>query len=775
MTSREIFIRRLLDTFKVEAAEGLANIAANLIALEREQSESRITEILEVTYRDAHSLKGAARAVNRTEIETIFQSLEGVFAALKNKKIAFGSRLFDLLHHALDTLTCLLSESPEMLTDDQKNQVSDLVLNLTLAESGEIEEALFLKPTPVEPPPAKVNIVPEPVLVEIPAEVPKPSLKAIPTTVKSDPTIRVSSEKLEKVLYHSEEMLPMKQTLAHFDESLKSSIHLLNEWFRESSDIFSIIGDMQHLLDQPLSAESAENIDEYKLKRVFRFLEFSSSLTKKIEKDLVNLHNALEQESTEAGSKIESLLDEVKTLLAVPFSTIMNGFPKTVRDISKGLGKEVDLYIAGSEMEIDRRILEEITSPLMHLLRNSIDHGIEKPQTRTQNHKPEKGTIRITVERIENSRIEITFSDDGAGVDLERVKQKYIQNEGVSVADTDLIKEETLLDYLFKSGVTTSEMITDLSGRGLGLSIVKEKIEQSGGTISVKTVKGEGTEFKIQVPLSLVTFRGVYIRVDSQIFMLPISRIERVLQVDKSEIKTVGEKATIPYSGKFIPLIYLSDILKIPFQETTETYLPVIVSFFQGKHIGFVVDEILNEEIAQLKKFNNQLKRVPNIEGATISGSGKIVPILHVADLFKSAQKDTVRSLNENASKEKEKPAVLVVEDSITSRMLLKNILESSGYQVTTAIDGSEGFFKLKEGAFNIVISDVEMPIMNGFEMTAKIRSDPALVDMPVVLVTSLSNREDQEHGIAVGANAYIIKSSFDQSNLLEIIGRLIH
>ena len=247
------------------------------------------------------------------------------------------------------------------------------------------------------------------------------------------------------------------------------------------------------------------------------------------------------------------------------------------------------------------------------------------------------------------------------------------------------------------------------------------------------------------------------------------------MRIKKDKVKTVENKATIPFDGKVIPFVNLSDILEIPSKIFDPDHIPVLVFGSNNKQIGFRIDEILNEQEVLVKNFNKHLVRVRNISGATILGSGKVVPILNISDLLKSALKDTapVISPEETYAEEKEK-TILVVEDSITSRMLLRNILETAGYKVITAIDGVDGFTKLNKGMFNAVVSDVDMPRMNGFDLTVKIRSDKTLSEMPIVLVTALSKKEDRERGIEVGANAYIVKSSFDQSNLLEILERLI-
>ncbi len=772
MNNREEFLKKIRATFKIEATEGIANITSNLIELEKKPPEAKQAQLIEAIFREAHSLKGAARAVNITEIETICQAMESVFSALKNKTIALDSRLFDLFHLTVNTLSNILEVADQEIPETLKGRVTTLSINLLKVEAGEINEVEL--PEPASPPEAQPFTINDgkhpddklpqqlqqdhhqqpqqahryqPTDQPQKAEASRKTIQVSPA-VKHDETIRISVEKLDNLLFQSEEMLALKQTFDHVGEGLRATVKKLNSWSYEASEVSLKMED---------------------------YVEWTSSLVKTVEADLEKLRKFSMMEAYNSGAKIESLLDEVKKMISVPVSTILDVFPKAARDMSKDKGKEVSVAIRGEEIEVDRRILEEIRNPLMHLLRNCVDHGIEKPQIRKQKNKPEKGLIQLIIDRMENNMVEITIADDGAGIDMDKLMKRYLKQEKIPASEASGIKEQTLLNYIFKSGISTSDMITDLSGRGLGLAIVQEKIEQLGGSVSVKTTAGKGTEFRIQIPLALVTFRGVRVLLGEREYIVPTSKIDRVLRLDKSAVKTVENKETIPYNGEVISLVHLSDLLEMPFKESEGTHILALVFCSLDEPIGFAVDEILDEEVVLVKKFNNQLKRVRNVAGATVLGSGKVIPILNVSDLLKSAVKETSQRVREKRTeKEKEMNTILVVEDSITSRMLLKNILETAGYKVSTAIDGVEGYTKLKEEPFDLIVSDVDMPRMNGFDMTAKIRSDKALAELPIVLVTSLSKKEDRERGMEVGANAYIVKSSFDQSNLLEVVERLL-
>jgi two-component system chemotaxis sensor kinase CheA len=343
------------------------------------------------------------------------------------------------------------------------------------------------------------------------------------------------------------------------------------------------------------------------------------------------------------------------------------------------------------------------------------------------------------------------------------------------------LTDRELLPYIFHSGVSTSPIITEISGRGLGLAIVREKVEKFGGTISLETAPDAGTGIRIVIPLTVATFRGILVRVGGQVFVVPTMHVERAVRLRREEIKTVENRETMHFNGHAVSLARLAHILELlPGKKAAEAadLLPAVVLNAGGTTIAFLVDEVLGEQEVLLKGLGRQLSRVRNVAGATVLGSGGLAPVLNVPDLLKSAVKfSAASSLMEAAAGTGEavagKRSVMVVEDSITTRTLLRNILEAVGYDVVTAVDGLDALTKLKAAEFDIVVSDVDMPRMNGFDLTARIRADRKLGELPVVLVTALESREDRERGIDAGANAYIVKSGFDQGNLLEVIKRL--
>jgi two-component system chemotaxis sensor kinase CheA len=517
-----------------------------------------------------------------------------------------------------------------------------------------------------------------------------------------------------------------------------------------------------------------------------------------LEAKVRSLREIFEQDQRSLRHMVDDHLEAMKQVLMLPVSTMVQIFPKMVRDLAREQGKEVSLDLRGTEIEIDKRILEELKDPLIHLVRNCVDHGIEKPEKRLSEGKSRGGTLTVTFNAKDSRQVEILISDDGGGIDLEKVRAAA-EREGLLTAEAaDKLDAQATLALIFQSGLTTSEIITDLSGRGLGLAIVREKAEKLGGSVTVETHPGTGTTFRLLVPLTLATFRGILVKAYQQVFVLPSAHVERALRMNLNEIKTIENHETIRLDGQILSLVKLGEILeltqhnneagggegfgrqrkdkKATVKEAAPTgHVPVLILVSAGERLAVQVDEVLAEEEVLVKGLGRQLRRVRNIVGVTVLGGGAVVPVLNVADLMNSALRPgTVFGTPALEKASVHTNRVLVAEDSITARTLLKNILETGGYQVTTAVDGADAFTQLRSGEFDLLVSDVDMPRMSGFELTTKIREDKKLAELPVILVTALESRPDRERGIEVGANAYIIKSSFDQSNLLEVIERLL-
>lgn len=765
-TKDDNFLKRLLATFTVEAREHIQAIAAGLVELEKAPTEEGRIRLLDTIFRSAHSLKGAARTVNATDIEALCQSLENVFAALKRGEMTLSLELFDLLHQVVEALGALLQFVDAEPTALPKPRVTGLI------ESLQTVLTQNLSPKPRELPEKPMEV-----LAAAPVEVARTSSED-----KRDiaDTVRVSTAKLDAVLLQAEELLSAKLAATQHATKLRQLQAQPSAWKKTWAKLRPDV----RTIRQSLESKKNGNGDlpaRPQLLRLVEFLEWSQDFVASLETELIDLAKTAERDQRSVGGMVDNLLDEMKKVVMQPFSTLLDVFPRFVRELSRDQGKNVELVIRGGDIEIDRRILEEMKDPLIHLVRNCLDHGIEAPAGRAQKGKPPRGTLTLGIAPRNGSNVELLITDDGAGIDAGRVKATAVKLGLLSVEKAAALSDKEALFLIFQSGISTSPIITDISGRGLGLAIVKEKVEKLNGALSIETEPGQGSTFRIILPLTLARFRGIIVRVDEQVFVLPTSNVERVARVKKEDIQTVENRETIALNGEALSLVQLAEALALP-QKTAANGQPdgqpVIVLAAANQRIAFVVDEVLNEQEVLVKTLGKQLVRVRNFAGATVLGSGKVAPILHVPDLMRSAvrasETGTRASTPSAQTVEAKKQSVLVAEDSITSRTLLKNILEAAGYQVETSVDGIDALTKLRSGTFDLVVSDVDMPRMNGFGLTVKIRADKKLAELPVVLVTALESREDREHGIDVGADAYLVKSSFNQSNLLEIIRRLI-
>jgi two-component system, chemotaxis family, sensor kinase CheA len=761
-------LKRLMAIFRSEADEHLRAMSSGLLALEKAQAPDRRADIVEAIFRDAHSLKGAARAVNLTPIESVCQPLESVFAALKNGGLDLSQSLFDLLHEAVNTLGRLLAvEAPGV---HQQSSVSVLTRRLDEASRGEMVAPAVL----AEPAASGVAHMPP----------------ATPGAVTE--TVRISTAKLDTVMRQVEELLVPRLAATQRASELRATTAALAVWKKRRLDIQPALRTVEHALSP--AAQETRRIDgrdstanrstagRREFARLFEYLDAEQLHMKVLEERLVSLSQSAEHDRRVLAGMTEGLLHDVKEMQLLPFASLLEILPHYARELAREQGKDVELVIQGGDIEIDRRILEAMKDPLIHLLRNGIDHGIEKPAIRESRHKSLRGKITLAISQKDGGYAEVLVADDGAGIDVASVKAAA-DRVGSSSAINEERTGEDVLALIFASGVSTSPFITDVSGRGLGLAIVREKVEGLGGSIGVESQHGVGTAFRIVLPLMLANFRGVVVRAGGQLFVIPAVNVERVMSVACRDVLTVENRETISLDGQAVAMVRLSDVLALPRSREVSPQADAMEAAVLGQggaRIAFCIEEIIGEQEVLVKALGPQLVRVRNIAGASVLGTGQVVPVLNVSDLLKSAAKHVAPpalpddQLTTGKPGRVDKPSILVVEDSITSRSLLTGILESAGYRVTAAVDGIDGYTTLKTGAFDLVVSDVEMPRMDGFDLTVKLRADKKLAQLPVVLVTALESREHRERGIDAGANAYIVKSSFDQSNLLEVIRRLL-
>jgi two-component system chemotaxis sensor kinase CheA len=760
------FLRKLQAAFQGEAEEHLQVISAGLLELEKQADAERGEEIVASIYREFHSLKGAARAVNASEIEEICQSSETVLSAWKRAATAPAPAQFDPLHDAINMISRMLLVADGKSTEPPRTEITALLSRIA-ALDGDVQ------PPPRVPAVAPVESMQRELSKRSSRKPPAPALQ--PSRPFIPETLRISAGKLDALLLQAEELLTLKLTMAQCATDLRQALADLRKWERDCGNLAPELRSFQDSLKTSAArSPSAERIIEY-LDREQAYLH---GLTERI----TALVKSSDHDHRSSAGMIDSLLEDAKKLLMLPLVSLLESFPKLVRDLSRDQGKEVDLLIHGGNIEIDRRILAEMKDPLVHLLRNCVDHGIETPTQRLQGGKPPRAKIELTAAELDGNKVEIVIADDGAGMSPDEIRSAAVRHGVISEEDSRKLEVKDALLLVFRADVSTSPAVTEISGRGLGLAIVKEKVEKLGGTISLDTALGKGTSFRLVLPLTLATFRGILVQVAGQVLVVPTATVARVVRVNREDRKTVENMETIELDGQAMSFVRMAEALGLDgaAQEQEPASMPAVVLGSAENRIAFGVDGILDEQEVLVKPFAKPLVRVRNIAAATILGSGKAVPILNVSDLLKSATRQDLPRPSRAASTEPKasvaavRKSILVVEDSITARMLVKNILESAGYAVKTAVDGLDAITLLRTEPFDAVVSDVEMPRMDGFDLTARVRADKKLSDLPVVLVTARASQEDREHGAEVGADAYIVKSSFDQSNLLEVVRRLV-
>lgn len=763
------FMRKLLLTFKSEAEEHLKAISNGLLALEKKPSSEEHQRLLETIFREAHSLKGASRAVNLDEIQDLCQTIEHIFAAWKKHDIAESVILFDTLHQALDMMSQIIGAPTKEARQSLASQVLDLTQKLLL----------LLNPASVS------TTASAPSQAPLPKEN-SPSDKEIHNTVDrkitdkqdtvapfgGEKTVRVSISKLDHLLQEVEEMLNLKLSTNQQASSLKDLQMLLDKWKKNASKL----GVSSETFQKAIEQNNLSAISQYS-KKLINYFNSEAVFIKSIQEDINQAAKLADQEVRFVSSMVDNLLEDTKQALMQPFSTIFESFPRMVRDLSHSLEKKVTLECFGEDIEVDKRLLEELKDPLIHLIRNSIDHGIETPDQRKAKSKPPEGKITIHISQISGNKIELIFSDDGRGINMNKIKECGIKKGILTSAEASQIDEKELLKLLVQSEISTKEIVTELSGRGLGLSIIQEKIEKLHGHLSIENHEGAGVTFKMILPTTLATFRGVHVEVSGRQFMLPTHHVLRVVKAKRTEIKHIENKHVIAIDDRILPLVHLGNLLNIPAsvenrdQEEVLTLTLMIVKASE-KMIALEVDKVYGEKDILVKGLGKLLAHVKYVTAATITEWGKVIPILNPQDLIKSAMKGYRETIAQPS--ERIKPTILLCEDSITSRMLLYNVLESSGYQVKSAIDGEEGLFIFEHEKIDLVLTDIEMPRMDGLTLTQKIRAMEKGRDIPIILCTSRESQEDKERGIKAGANAYLEKSSFTQSSLLDVIHQLL-
>ncbi len=594
------------------------------------------------------------------------------------------------------------------------------------------------------------------------------NLLAAPKTIANKPvavkpantdSVRVNVQRLDTLLAQSGELTISRIKL---ETRAKSVSHLLSR-LQNARKTWRSARAMRNRL-----AKNAQTPD---LQAFLGFFDRNEDRFHLMIENLEQLVSDLTEDTAQLRSVNVILENEVLAVRLLPASNLFPNLERLVRDLGQSLGKRAKFETSGGEIGLDRKILDGLRDPLMHMIRNALDHGLETPEARKTSGKPEMGTIKLEVQQS-GSNIDIRLSDDGAGINTERVAQ-VAQAKGLISHGATLDPAQTL-ELLFAPGFSTAATITQTSGRGVGMDVVRENIRALNGSISLQSQTGRGSSFQLRLPATLATSRVLVVKVADSHLAIPTNATLRVARVRASELlEQDGQPAAI-FDGRAIRVTDLADLLEMPRSIPSPDGWRVLVNMVsQNKSLCLIVDALIGEQEIVIKKLGYPLGQVAHLQGAAVLDSGMLVPILNAETIIQRGLTQTSVSQPKPLSL-KTKIRILIVDDSITTRSLERTILENAGFETRVAINGLEALDILRSDTIGLVLSDVEMPLMDGFALTNEIRNTEAFKHLPVILVTSLNTPEHKQRGAEVGADAYIIKSEFDQNILLETVARLL-
>lgn len=475
-------------------------------------------------------------------------------------------------------------------------------------------------------------------------------------------------------------------------------------------------------------------------------------------------------EFSELSRLLNDLQERAMRTRMVPVSTITDSLHRAVRDAARSLGKDVRWQARGEDTELDRGVLHQLSDSLLHLVRNAVDHGIDTPDQRAAAGKPAQAVVQLHAMQL-GSEVVIAVSDDGGGIDLDRVREKAVR-AGI---DVDGLSEDETIQLIFRSGLSTTKFVSDISGRGVGLDVVQSSVDAARGRVEVRSTPGVGSEFRIVVPITLAVLRCLLVETAGQRFALPLHRLALALAEQTTTLLHAEGRPMLQLDGHPVPISNLADVLGIPSTRSGPGTL-VIVNGVVGQH-AFVVDALVGQRDVVVKGFSALVPRLEVVAGASIESDGSILLVLDPPGLIERSRRNGARTVGDTAGATEQRRRsgrLLVVDDALTVRELERTILERAGFDVTVANDGVEALAHLENETFDLVLTDVEMPRMDGFALTEHIRAHPSLSNVAVLILTSLASDTDRRRGMDVGADGYIVKSSFDEQSLLAAVDRLV-
>ena len=753
----------MLELFRAEAETHSGALEHGLVDLEAHPGDlARIEPLM----RAAHSIKGAARIIGLTGAVGLAHAMEDVLVAAQKEKLAINREIIDLLLKGTDVYQ-RLAKVPTTEMSGWLVQESGVMQGL----QGALGAALTGQPPPAPALPVPVA-VPEPAPTALPgpaqasgqppAELPAAPPPAVQAADIASPesAVPVSTETLNRLLGLAGECLVEARRLPTFLQDL--SRVRINQG--QSAARF------ERLLE--LIGEGGAGDESLALSARIQELEAESR------QQLIESMGRLENYAHRLEDLTGRLYNEAVASRMRPLSDGVKGFPRLVRDAAQQLGKTIHLRIEGQATRVDRDILARLEAPLNHLLRNACDHGIESPEARLAASKLADGVIRLEAAH-KSGMLMITVSDDGRGIDPEKIRRQIVARNLASEEMAASLGSSELFDFLFLPGFSTAASVTDLSGRGVGLDVVQTMVQEVGGTIQVSSRPGEGTSFQLQLPLTLSVIRALIVEIAGEPYAFSLSKVDRVLKVPVGELQLVENRQYYPFDGANIGLVSARQPLGLGETLPPEGDLPVLVVSARLGRYGVVADRLLGERELVVRPLDARLGKIPDISAAAILEDGTPALIVDVDDLVRSVDRLLAGGRLSKIEGEKrvapvKTKRILVVDDSITVREVERRLLENRGYEVDLAVDGMDGWNRVRSGRYDLVISDIDMPRLNGIEMVRRIKQTPDLEHLPVMIVSYKDRDEDRLLGLEAGANYYLTKSSFHDESLLDSVVDLI-
>lgn len=751
----------MLDLFRIETDNQTRILSEGLLNLENNPEN---LELIEELMRAAHSVKGAARMVGLDSSVNISHLMEDVFVAAQDSKLTLEPEDMDILLVGVDTLITMAnatatSSDYEKWVTEHTTELNELKSALSSILNQEPRQKLSFN-TRENDAAEKATIQQQDSQEQFVVEHSQPDKTT--TATSTDNVVRVSAESLNLLQGLAGEALVQSRWLTPYSESLL-------QIKKRQAELVTLL---DRLRERLFDLERDEHTSEV----------IHSAHTKANEcRDLLNDRLAdLESFDRRSNSLSHRLHREVLQARMRPFSDGVQGFQRLVRDISRSLNKDIKLDIRGLSTQVDRDILDKLQSPLNHMIRNSIDHGIEMPEEREAMGKPRQGTIRLEAMHSAGM-LSIIVQDDGCGINLKNLSEKIVAKKMVSQKMADNLSESELLDFMFLPNFSTRDNVTELSGRGVGLDVVHSVIQELRGQIRSSTELNKGVKFQFQLPLTLSVIRALCVEVAGEPYAYPLARIDQTVKITQQSIETMEGRQYFTFGNQHIGLVTAHQILGQQTSPVYEEELSVVILGDRINKYGIVVDRFLGERNLVVHALDPRLGKVQDISSASLTEQGEPLLIFDVDDLLRSidiilsgGRLDKLGNELELTTEVHQGKRVLVVDDSITVREVERNLLQAKGYQVEVAVDGMDGWNAARTNQYDLIVSDIDMPRMNGFEFVKLLKNDDRFKNVPVIIVSYKDRREDREHGLEAGADYYLTKGSFHDDSLVEAVIDLI-